>query len=190
MSREIELLYVALSEVALWGRNPKKHDIGAIIESIRRHGFRDPPTFDRTLGALVAGNGRTAALYQMKQAGEDAPDGIRLRDDGEWLVPIKFGLDAKTVAQAEAYGVDHNAITVSGGDIGLGGVAALFDGDRLGQILYDLGGVQEPLAVFDGADIDTLLSEPPPPTFFDVPPDSREPETKRTCPHCGKEIDS
>ena len=46
--------YWPLSEVITkrWGRNPKKHSLELLIESFKRHGFRDPIGFDTTLSAF------------------------------------------------------------------------------------------------------------------------------------------
>jgi hypothetical protein len=42
VSEELTITYMRLDEVARWPRNVKKHDIGALVESIRRYGMIDP----------------------------------------------------------------------------------------------------------------------------------------------------
>ncbi len=93
---ELRIEYVPLAEVARWDRNPKKHDLAGLKDLIRRHGFRDAPIFDKTLGAIVAGNGRATALEQMCADGEAPPEGIRIHPKKGWLMPVQLGLDAKT----------------------------------------------------------------------------------------------
>jgi hypothetical protein len=104
--------YVKLSNAIFWDRNPKEHDIPAIVASIKRYGFRDPPEYDGTLGAIVAGNGRTTALMQMQASGSEAPLYIDIDEDGEWLIPMIFGADAESQEAAERYGMDHNLLTL------------------------------------------------------------------------------
>ena len=41
---ELRIAYYRLDEVLRWPRNPKLHDIGALVESIRRHWMVDPPS--------------------------------------------------------------------------------------------------------------------------------------------------
>jgi hypothetical protein len=116
----LRLEYVPLSQVVLWERNPKQHDIGAIAESIRRHGFKDPLKYEPALndgqGGIVEGGGRGVALQMMHgQEPDDPPRGIDvLKDTGEWAAPVLFGVDADSEAAAEAYGVDHNNLTYAG----------------------------------------------------------------------------
>lgn len=131
MTTNLELRYVPLSTLERWDRNPKRHDIGSIVTSIGRYGFKDPMKYEPLLndgrGGVVEGNGRTAALLWMKSADYDVPRGLRVDDDGEWLVPVLFGVDAETVAAAEAYGVDHNNITLLGGDARTLDIASMYD---------------------------------------------------------------
>jgi hypothetical protein len=113
---DLRIEYVPLDDILLWDHNPKLHDIGALIESIWRYGFVDEPKYDATLGAIVFGNGRLLALAQGRQAGREPPRGIKQAKDKTWLVPIKFGVDQPSQAEAEALGIDHNNLTMAGGD--------------------------------------------------------------------------
>ena len=116
-AERIRIEYVRLDEAVLWEDNPKLHDLGALIQSIEKHGFRDAPVYDSTLGATIAGNGRLTALHMMMQQGYELPRGIALdAGDGMWCVPIQFGIDAESLAQALAFAVDHNNLVVTGGD--------------------------------------------------------------------------
>jgi len=56
--------------------NPKDHNIGAIIESYKAHGYVASGVIDKRTGLFLAGHGRTIALNMMRKQGMDAPDGI------------------------------------------------------------------------------------------------------------------
>ncbi len=116
----LTLRYIPLSAAREWERNPKRHDIPGIIASIRLYGFQDPPKFDTSLnngeGGLAHGNGRTHALAIMQANGEDPPRGIAVDDVGEWTIPVIFGNDQPSEAIATAYAIDHNNLTLIGGD--------------------------------------------------------------------------
>lgn len=190
-----ELRYVPLGQVVLWEGNPKKHDLGALILSITRHGFRDPPQYDQALndgqGGIVAGNGRSLALAEMRRHGQPVPRGIAVGVDGEWMVPVLFGLDSASSAAAEAYGIDHNAIAVSGGDFGFEETLKLFDQEPLADILARLGSVNELPVSLDGNDVDAFLRQLEAPTAGGGSEDGGagadgEPEGGEVeCPSCG-----
>ncbi len=127
-SDEAHLEYVPLSEAKKADRNPKEHDLPGIRAALRRFGFVDPLVEDAATGKLVAGHGRCEALEQAKAAGEEPPTRIRVRDDGEWLVPVLRGIHFKSPAEAEAYLIASNQLPVGGGwnDEGLGAILADF----------------------------------------------------------------
>lgn len=152
----------------LWNQNPKAHDIGVSVQSFQKYGFRDNPAFDRTLtniaggqGAIVYGNGRIEALGFMQAQGMEPPRGIKVHGEtGEWYVPIEVGLDSANAFEAAAFGIDHNATTLAGGNLGLGAHAAIFDKDKLMQLLQD--GNNHPAGksvVFDEDDLLALLRQ-------------------------------
>jgi hypothetical protein len=183
----LELRYVPLDQATLWDRNPKKHDIGALVQSIERYGFKDPPKFEPKLKALAEGNGRSEALRILRDNGSPPPRGIAVSEDGEWLVPVLFGVDAVSRAEAEAYGVDHNQLTLAGGDFGPADAVRLWDEESFKGILLDLKDLDE-LPVSWGPDDAGMLLEP---AFDPVAPEeqSRLDEKKLvTCPECGKEF--
>lgn len=99
-----------------WDENPKEHDIGSIAESISRHGLVELPKFDATLGSIVAGNGRIEALVMMHRTNHEPPRGIVVDDDGTWLVPVLYGVDATSADEAIAYAIDSNNLVLAGGD--------------------------------------------------------------------------
>ena len=66
---------------------------------------------DGRTGRLVAGHGRLAALAAMHGDGQAPPDGVELRDDGVWLVPVMCGWSSRSDAEAAAYLVSNNRQT-------------------------------------------------------------------------------
>lgn len=96
-SDSLTIVYLPIDQVALWDKNPKRHDVDGLKASILRHGFRDAPIFDATLNALAAGNGRTRVARMLRDEGNPAPRGVRLDEHGGWLVPVQCGVDAATL---------------------------------------------------------------------------------------------
>lgn len=185
---KLELRYVPLPQARRWDENPKRHDLERLIRSIETHGFGDPPKFDVTLGALVYGNGRTEALERMRQEGKEPPRGILRLDDGEWAVPIIFGVDAESKAAAVAFAIDHNNLTLLGGDLGFTDLLQIWDETGLQAVLTEVPDAGDLLASLDRPDVDALLTGP---DFEPVGADeqSRLDEKKRvTCPECGHEF--
>jgi hypothetical protein len=184
----LSLRYVPLSQARRWDANPKKHDLAALVRSIETHGFGDPPKFDTILGALVYGNGRTEALERMRQTGKEPPRGIGLLDDGEWAVPVIFGLDAASKAAAVAFAVDHNNLTLLGGGLGIEDVLQIWDEEGLQRILREIPDAGDLLASLSPTDLDALLSGP---EFDPVGSDDQprlDEKAMITCPACGHEF--
>jgi len=112
----ITVKYVPLSEIKPAKRNAKDHDIGQIIESFKRFGFVAPGVVNEKTGRIVVGHGRAEALAVMKADGQPAPERIRVRKaDGEWSLPIIYGISFKSDAEAEAYVLADNRLTDLGG---------------------------------------------------------------------------
>lgn len=166
-----------------WERNPKAHDLGGIYRSIEKNGFRDFPAWDKNLinlggveGAFVYGNGRIEALHwawrlkeihegRMKASDkvEEAqakdyppPKGILFDDDGVWYIPCMFGLDSDSQADAEAFGVDHNILTATGGDLGIKELMSMFDQSALADIMGDVLSNESEFITLDGHDFEGL----------------------------------
>ena len=185
---KLELRYVPLDQAKLWDDNPKRHDIGALIRSIDLHGFGDPPKYDAKLEGLVYGNGRTEALERMRQEGMDPPRGIAKLEDGQWAVPVIFGVDAKSRAAAVAFAIDHNNLGLLGGNLGFTDLISIWDEEGLQKILSDVPDAGKLLASLDADDVASLISGP---EFDPVGADdqSRLDEKKTvTCPECGHEF--
>lgn len=129
----IAIHYVSLDDLkdTFLDGNSKKHDTDKIIESIRRYGFRDPIAFDANLndgnGGIVEGNGRLESLIEMKSQGMNLPRGLK---EG-WLVPVIFGVNASSEAEAVAFSIDHNWSVTWGSDLELDQIITMFDNDSL-----------------------------------------------------------
>lgn len=164
--RRIE--YTRLSEVRRADVNPKQHHLGEIVTSIRKRGFVELPAVDERTGKLVAGHGRIEALAALKKDGGELPKGLKMADDGEWLVPVLHGWASKDDTDAKAYLVASNRLVEVGG----------WDDGALEALLVSIakdGGAEALLGTgYDGDDVDKMLSalakgppemELPPPTF-------------------------
>ena len=155
----IAIHYVALEDLKdtfLIG-NSKKHDTEKLIESIRRYGFRDPIAFDSTLnngkGGIIEGNGRLEALVEMRSRKMNLPRGLK---EG-WLVPVLFGVDATTEAEAVSFSVEHNWSVLWGvEELDLEFATSMFDESALKEQIEWLDAENSlPLSIDD--DLDELL---------------------------------
>ena len=157
------LLYCPLPLVAehLLIGNPKKHDVGSTWASIEKYGYKDPGKWEPELndgkGGPGEGNGRIKALLWGYNSRQPMPRGIRANADGVWHMPMLFGVDAISQAEALAYSFDHNNLTLAGGDFTSVDVSRLYDQDAYTTLLETLA-VDDalPLTV-DGDDLDLLL---------------------------------
>lgn len=186
----LELRYVPLDQASLWDDNPKRHDIDALIRSITTHGFGDPPKYDSNLKGLVYGNGRTEALQRMHDQGMDPPRGIAKLDDGQWAVPVIFGVDAESKAAAVAFALDHNFTTILGGNFDLPDLVQMWDEEGLQRVLSDIPDAGDLLASLDADDVASLLTGP---DFDPVSADDQSRLDKKQiapveCPECGHEF--
>lgn len=149
-AEELRIEHLPLSEIKKAPRNPKDHDLGELHASMDRRGFTSPLLMDEGTGTLVAGHGRLEALVQRKKEGKEPPLRIRVREDGEWLVPVVRGLRFKNAAEAEAYLIADNRLVELGG----------WDKQALAGILSELStaNVLEGTG-YDGEDLDGLLEQ-------------------------------
>lgn len=115
MEQEITVEYIPLSDINPADKNPKDHDIGQIYLSMKRHGFVNLPLINSATDKLLAGHGRLETLQAIKLEGEWVPDRIKVRDDGEWLVPCMVGVNIEDEGEALAYLVADNRLTEIGG---------------------------------------------------------------------------
>jgi DNA modification methylase len=110
--RQVE--YLDLGALIPAVRNPKAHAHDTLRASISRFGFTAPALLDERTGRLVAGHGRTQALAAMRAAGEHPPAGVQVGDGGAWLVPVVRGWASRSDAEADAYLVADNQLTIAG----------------------------------------------------------------------------
>ncbi len=151
----IAIHYVALDDLEstfLLG-NSKKHDTTKLIESIRRYGFRDPISFDPSLndgkGGIVEGNGRLESLIEMRSQGLNLPRGLK----ENWAIPVIFGVNATSEAEAVAFSIEHNWSVLWGSDIELEQITSMFDDSALEEQLRWLDVENSlPIAVEDNLD--------------------------------------
>ena len=103
--------------------NPKDHAEEEIEASIMEVGYTTPAVIDERTGRLVEGHGRLAALFAIRDRGEDIPDGIEV--DGKsktwWEMPVVRGWASKNDAEAAALLIASNQLPTLGGwdDAGL-----------------------------------------------------------------------
>lgn len=155
----IVLHYVRVSDVPLWSDNPKLADVGGIITSIEQHGFRDPSAWDAKLKAPVEGNHRVKALLLMEKNGYPVPRNILLDDEGRWCMPMLFGGDALSREAAKAYGIDHNNLTITGGDMGISDLMQMWDEGMYISTLEELALVDNMPVSVDLNDLESLSSD-------------------------------
>lgn len=163
----LDLRYIPLDAALglLWADNAKRHDMGGVAESIEKNGFRDPPSFDVNLvnvngeaGALVEGNGRPQALAWMRKQQRPVPRGIPVhKESGEWFLPVLFGLDAKSQTAAARYAIDHNNLTMAGGDFTAADMARMWDSQKYLELNQLLANAGDSPATLDPEDLQGLL---------------------------------
>ena len=108
--------YLPLEQLLPNPANPKGHDTDLIDASVGRFGYIEPITLDERTGCLISGHGRRETLMAMRDRGETAPEGVRVRDsDGAWLVPVARGWASHTDTEAMAALVALNRTTEAGG---------------------------------------------------------------------------
>ncbi|MEV0236894.1 hypothetical protein [Nonomuraea sp. NPDC050786] len=155
--RHIE--YLPLPEIARAVRNPKEHDLPTIRKSIQKWGCTLAGELDDRTGRLVAGHGRLLVLEELVADGASPPEGVKIGDDGVWLVPILRGWSSRSDADAEGYLVANNSTSERGG----------WDRGLLADMLTDIGAADEELLAatgYDLGDVDDLAPadpvQPPP----------------------------
>lgn len=148
-ARRIE--YLPVDDLIPARTNPKRHRTDLLRQSIARFGYASPALRDERTGRLVVGHGRTTAVIAMREAGESAPDGVRVDAAGRWLVPVVCGWSSRSDAEAEALLLADNRHTELGG----------WDTNELAEMLGDVAGTDADLAELAGwtpGELEDLLS--------------------------------
>jgi hypothetical protein len=198
----LTLKFVPLSALrrldkVLLRKNYKKHDIGALCESIDTYGFVSPAKYDSNLndgdGGLVFGNGRTEAivglLLDRQKSKQDPPRGVATNADGEWCIPVLFGVDQINEEMARALAIDDNNITMLGGDFTAFDMAKMWE---LPGYVANLAEIADfgvaPISVdFDSiASLMTGLSRAEDNSGSVGEGDLKELSENAKCPQCGK----
>ncbi|GAA2439026.1 hypothetical protein [Streptomyces glaucus] len=107
--------YVPLTDLPPAPRNPKRHELELIIDSIRMHGLVETPVVDERTHKTLHGHGRRESLIEMQIRGMPAPDGVVIDEDGGWLVPVQRGWASRSDAEAEAVAIKLNRLPGEGG---------------------------------------------------------------------------
>lgn len=128
--------------------NPKGHDLGAIITSLKTHGFVDAPVVDDRTGLILGGHGRVEALLAMHKAGEKPPVGVTVKA-GKWCIPIQHAR-TRNDGQAAALMLALNRTVELGGS----------DDEKLAALLKALHASGDlPGSGYDSDDLDQLLKD-------------------------------
>lgn len=142
--------YLPIADLPEASRNAKEHDTAMIRASMRQFGFTSPAVIDERTGRLVAGHGRRTTLLTMQEAGDPAPDGITVADDGSWLMPVVRGWTSRDDQHADAVTVADNRGTERGG----------WDERMLAEILDELADASLLDAVgYTADDVDDMLAQ-------------------------------
>lgn len=140
----------------LWPGNPKLHDIGGIVNSIKKHGFQELPVYEEGIG-FKAGNGRIEALCFMQNTRKmELPAGIRLDSDGKWLMPYITGVNQGQ--EAATYVIDSNNIGLMGGDFTSVEMSRLYNQDLYVDLILTETDRGNFAVSVDGDDLDLLMS--------------------------------
>jgi hypothetical protein len=195
---KIEIRYMPICDAVLFDRNAKKHDIGSLAESIARYGMRNPPIWDSSLtdgqGGIAAGNGRTETLRSMELQKQPVPRGIAIDDQGRWCMPIVFGCDAISEAEAIAYAVDDNNLTMAGGDFSHWDMAKMWERSGYIALLTSIAEADVVPVTVDAEAIGALLAgiEAEAPLSFSDENDTENSQGSEEklvcCPNCRHEF--
>jgi len=163
MTDLLTLKYISISQVELFGKNAKLHNLDQIIQSIKKYGFKSACKWEGVLndgrGGIVAGNGRVEALRVMKRRGHNLPVGIAQDETGEWCVPVLFGAESDSEATARAYALDDNNLTVVGGDFDVADLLKLYNQDLLTSELDQLLQIGEEPVTFNDSFIENVIQQ-------------------------------
>lgn len=115
MNKNRQIDYLPLNSLKPDPRNPKDHDKHTIDASISRFGVLDPIVRDERTGYIISGHGRHKAFTAMRERGETPPEGVKINDEGEWLVPVMTGWSSRSDTESAAALIALNRTTELGG---------------------------------------------------------------------------
>jgi len=187
MAQPLGIEYVSLRDLAAWPRNPKRHDVPNLRESMRRFGFVNPIIYDLDSGMIVAGHGRIETLTAMRAANEDAPDRVIAEDEdgtplSDWRVPV-VQVHLGNLAEAEAFALADNRLVEVGG----------YDDAALLTLLSEMVAADQLASTgWTAADLARLSSEGDAERAAATPPDQfptydDDIPIEHRCPRCGYE---
>lgn len=156
MTTPIRTVYEPIDEQRPHPRNPKDHDLGAIIRSINRFGYVTPIVVDERTGLIVAGHGRVQALAAIKADGQDPPANVMTDEQGRWCIPIIRGISFNSDAELDAFLIADNQTSALGG-WNEPELAALL------QSLHEQDVALMEVTGFDADDLQAMLDELTPP---------------------------
>lgn len=145
--RRIE--YLPLDKIKADPRNPREHDEETIGASIGRFGVLDLITMDDRTGFMVSGHGRRKTYARMEEQGESPPEGVKVAEDGTWLIPVAVGWASRSDMEARAALIALNRTTELGGWVDDELLSLLSELEEEGDGLDGVGFTQE--------DMDRLL---------------------------------
>ncbi len=164
-------------------KNPKDHDVDALIASFARFGFKAYPSIDEATQVMVSGHGRCEALSRLRSEGKSPPIGIS-EVGTEWMVPVIRGLSFSSESERDAWVLADNQHVMAGG----------WHFDLLADMLHDLkdGDGLDGLG-FETVEIDSILGNYVAESADDgVDPEDKSTDGPRTmitatveCPSCG-----
>ena len=140
IKRHVE--FVKLEQLKGDPKNPKSHSLDLIDQSFNRFGVVDLVTVDGRTGYIISGHGRTTALKDAFAKGDEAPEGVEVDEEGNWMVPVNSGWSSKSDAEAAAALIAMNRVTELGGWVDesllslleeIGASGASFDGVGYGE---------------------------------------------------------
>lgn len=116
LEEEVQLKFLPLDTLQEWDRNPKGHDVGLLIHSLKTYGLVRPPAINLVNEKLIYGHGLTGALRIMKQAGDDPPRRVGVDPkSGDWLIPCHV-VDLEEPLHEPYLVVDNRSTELGGWD--------------------------------------------------------------------------
>lgn len=178
-SGELRIEYVPLEDLEGWPRNPKRHDIKEISNSMSDFGYVSPVIIDETTSKIAAGHGRIDSLKVLRGQGKEPPERIQVID-GQWHVPVVRGIHFKSEQDVERFLIADNYLTEKGG----------WDSKALAELLSEFVSEDEKLLKGLGVGIkeyDALVASLEAPVKPLNLAGGNKPKTmfEHTCPRCG-----